>query len=123
MNMFYKVWEKVEYELHTFIDDMHERKKGVAVWGAGHQALAVISLCNIGEAIEFVIDSAVFKQGKYTPASHIKVVSPETLKTRSDVGAVIVMAASYSDEVAGILKRDYPNIQTVILREYGLEYM
>ena len=50
-------------------------------------------------------------------------VSPETLKTRSDVGAVIVMAASYSDEVAGILKRDYPNIQTVILREYGLEYM
>lgn len=123
MNMFYKVWEKVEYELHTFIDDMHERKKGVAVWGAGHQALAVISLCNIGEAIQFVIDSAVFKQGKYTPTSHIKVVSPETLKTRSDVGAVIVMAASYSDEVAGILKRDYPNIQTVILRECGLEYM
>ena len=78
----------------------------------------VLSICFL-----FVIDSAVFKQGKYTPASHIKVVSPETLKTRSDVGAVIVMAASYSDEVAGILKRDYPNIQTVILREYGLEYM
>jgi hypothetical protein len=32
------------------------------------------------------------------------------------------MAASYSDEVAGIIRNDYnPEIDVVILREFGLE--
>ncbi|HSR10915.1 MAG TPA: methyltransferase domain-containing protein, partial [Thermodesulfobacteriota bacterium] len=78
----------------------------VAVWGAGHQALAVLSLAGLGGKIRYVVDSAPFKQGRYTPATHIPIVSPETLKTDA-VDAVIVMAASYSDEVAGILRREF----------------
>ena len=35
---------------------------------------------------------------------------------------VIIMAAGYSDEVAGILRRDFDNTLNVsILRDYGLE--
>jgi len=42
---------------------------------------------------------------------------------RSDpVEAVIVMAASYSDEVAGLLRRDFPTgLKVAILRDHGLE--
>lgn len=96
-------------------------KGRVAVWGAGHQALAVLALAGLGGRIRYVVDSAPFKQGKYTPATHIPIVPPSRLR-EDPVEAVIVMAASYSDEVAGILLRDFGGkVKIAILRENGLE--
>jgi hypothetical protein len=93
----------------------------VAVWGAGHQALAVMALADLGGKIRYVIDSAPFKQGKFTPATHIPIVAPEHLKT-DPVDAIIVMAASYSDEVAKLIVEKYrEHIEIAILRDYGLE--
>ncbi len=76
---------------------------------------------NLGGKIRYVVDSAAFKQGKYTPATHIPIVAPETLGS-DPVDAVIVMAASYSDEVARILRQKFPaGLEVVILRDFGLE--
>lgn len=93
----------------------------VAAWGAGHQALSVIALSGIAADLRYIVDSAPFKQGRYTPASHVRIVAPETLASEP-VRAVIVMAASYSDEVAGMLRSRYdPAIAVAILREDRLE--
>ena len=95
--------------------------KRVAVWGAGHQALAFIALTGIANYIRYVVDSALFKQGKYTPATHLPILAPEALRL-DPVDAVIVMAASYSDEVVAILQNDFDrNLSVVILRDFGLE--
>ena len=67
-----------------------------------------------------IVDSAPFKQNKYTPATHLPIVAPEKL-IADKVDAVIVMAAGYSDEVAGIIKRKFNNIQIAVLRDFGLE--
>ena len=106
-------------EIDAYIGRFPERQ--VAIWGAGHQALAVISLTDLAGKIKYVVDSAVLKQGKYTPATHIAIVSPDAL--RSDpVEAVIVMAASYSDEVVRVLRQKFDeNINIAILRDFGLE--
>lgn len=105
--------------LHAFIARFPARQ--VAVWGAGHQALAMIALAGIGAELCYIVDSAPFKQGRFSPASHLPIVAPETLKAEP-VQAVIVMAASYSDEVAAILRRDHdPSLAVAILREDGLE--
>lgn len=105
--------------LDAFIGRFGERK--VAVWGAGHQALAVLALAKLGGKVRYVVDSAPFKQGKYTPATHLPVVPPDALRT-DPVEAVIVMAASYSDEVAGLLRRDFPRgLKIAVLRDHGLE--
>lgn len=107
-------------ELAAYIDKNNEK---VAVWGAGHQALAVISLAGLAGKIKYVVDSALFKQGKYTPGTHIPVVSPERLNS-DPVEAVIVMAASYSDEVMAILKHRYGRRMNIsVLRDSGLEIM
>ena len=80
-----------------------------------------MSMMDLGEKVKYVVDSAKFKQGKYTPATHIKIVGPEMLESEP-VDAVIVMAASYSDEVAGIIRRRHGNkLRIAILRDYGLE--
>ena len=113
--------DRVSKEINDYLDLNQKRNKKVAVWGAGHQALAVIALCNIRNRIEFVVDSAEFKQGRYTQGTHIPIISPSELK-KEKVDAIIVMAASYSDEVVSILKKDYPYIDIAVLRESGLKY-
>ena len=94
---------------------------GVAIWGAGHQALATIALLNISEDIRYVIDSAPFKQGKLTPASHLLICPPSHLDV-APVKAIIVMAASYSDEVVRTIRAKYgARFVLAVLREKGLE--
>lgn len=110
---------RMQGEIADFVSQHGSR--GVAIWGAGHQALASIALLGLAREIRYVVDSAPFKQNRFTPASHIPIVAPGHLKT-DPVGAVIVMAASYSDEVAQIIRREWGNEFCVaILRDSGLE--
>lgn len=119
LSNFYKYQEKLKDEIEEYICRFKDER--VAIWGAGHQALAIISLINLAGKIKYVVDSAPFKQGKYTPAAHIPIVSPEALNS-DPVDAVIVMAASYSDEVAKIIRQKFNrNINIAILRDFGLE--
>ena len=116
---FYGSLEKIKEELGTFIDKYN--KGSVAVWGASHQALAVLALAKLGGKISYIVDSAPFKQGKYTTATHIPIVPPDLLDLQP-VNAIIIMAASYSDEVARIIRKRYgKKIKTAVLRDFGLE--
>jgi SAM-dependent methyltransferase len=116
---FHDYQTRIAADLNEYLGAFGEKK--VAVWGAGHQALAILALTKIADRIRYVVDAAPFKQGRYTPATHLPIVPPETL--RSDpVDAVIVIAGSYSDEVAGILRESYDGrIEISILRDFGLE--
>jgi len=119
MSEFYGRQMKMKDEIENYINRYGNRN--VAIWGAGHQALAIISLTNLGGSIKYVIDSAPFKQGKYTPATHVPIVSPDKLDS-DPVDGVIVAAASYSDEVARIIRTKFDKkIDVSILRDSGLE--
>jgi len=110
---------KLKNEIEKYLSNFKNKK--VAIWGASHQALAILSLLNLSGRIEYVIDSAAFKQGKFTPATHIPIVDPNKLNS-DPVDAVIVMAAGYSDEVVKIIRREFSkNINISILRDFGLE--
>ncbi len=111
--------KKLKQELYDYIAKFGD--KNVAIYGAGHQALATIALTELDDKIKYVVDDAPFKQNKYTPATHIPIVSSGHLCI-DQIKAVIVMAASYSDEVAKKIKQNYSdNLEVVILRDFGLE--
>lgn len=117
LDSFSKRQNKIENE----IDDYVGQFKRIAIWGAGHQAFAIMSLADLGGKVAYVVDSASFKQGKYTPATHIPIVAPNTLQT-DPVNAIIVMAGSYSDEIAKTIREQFDeNISVAILRDFGLE--
>ncbi|PIT88190.1 MAG: methyltransferase [Candidatus Magasanikbacteria bacterium CG10_big_fil_rev_8_21_14_0_10_36_32] len=119
LSSFYNHQSKLRNETEKYISQFQKGK--VAVWGAGHQALAVISMLGLGDKIKYVVDSAVFKQDKYTPATHIPIVAPDMLHL-DPMEAVIVIAGSYSEEVSKIIRVKYnQNINVVILRDFGLE--
>lgn len=121
ISLFYKHQEKIKNQVDAYISRFKDKK--VAIWGAGHQALALISLVSLADKIKYVVDSAPFKQGRYTTASHLPIVSPEEL-IKNPVEAVIVMAASYSDEVARIIRKKIgKDMNIAIMRDFGLEIL
>lgn len=116
---FYRQKERLTASLHAYLDEKEKEGKRVAVWGAGHQALAALALSGIEGKLSCVIDSAPFKQGYYTPATHIPVAAPQRLKQR-DIEAVVIMAAGYSEEIAGILEKEYPWVEAAVLETDGI---
>ena len=110
---------QLDFEVQAFLAKHSD--SGVVIWGAGHQALAVISLLNISDKIRYIVDSAPFKQGRLTPASHLPIHSPSYLRV-DPVGAVLIIAAGYSDEVLRILRTEFGSeLNVAILRENRLE--
>lgn len=110
--------EQLSKVLNLYLDKFD--KEEVAIWGAGHQALAVISLTGIQNKVNCIIDSAGFKQNKFTSATHIPVMSPEILK-QGNLKTVIVMAAAYSDEIVDLISKVSSNVQIAVLRGNRLE--
>ncbi|MCM8816249.1 MAG: methyltransferase, partial [Candidatus Omnitrophica bacterium] len=93
----------------------------VAIWGAGHQALAILSFLKMLNKIKYVIDSAPFKQGRFTPVTHLPIVSPQKLIS-DPVDAVIIMAGSYSEEIAKMVSEKFKGtIEIRILNENCLK--
>ena len=84
-------------DLENFI-----RGKKVAVWGASLQSLTVLAVTGI-RGIRCVVDSSPEKQNRFTPVSHIPIVSPKALREDS-VEAVIIMAPRYEKEILRQLK-------------------
>jgi hypothetical protein len=97
-----KKFTKVENlikNLKSIVKEYKNNNKKIAVWGAGHRTLALLSLSNLHE-IEYVVDSADFKQGKYTPILHKKIVHPDFLRTNKVDLLIIMVPGIYPDEVA-----------------------
>lgn len=118
---FQRQLNKIKIAVNEFVEPDENGRKTI-VWGAGHQALAILALTEIQDKIAFVVDSAEFKQNKYTPGTHIPIVSPEILcDKKNEIGKVLVMAASYSDEVARIIEEKYSYLSIGILRDDGVE--
>jgi len=116
---FLKKQERIVTELNAFVGRFAPHD--VVVWGAGHQALAVMSLSHIQGRISHVVDSANFKQWKYTPGTNLLIKDPESLLADCPK-AVVIMAAAYSDEVLETLSQSYPSVENVaILRQNSLE--
>ena len=114
-----KLRNDISAQIDGYINGYEPRK--VAVWGASHQAFFIMAMLKGVHKLKYVVDSAEFKQGRYTPVSHIHIVTPDKIND-DPVEAIIVMAGSYSDEVVRHIKMRFnEGIHISVLRNNGLE--
>lgn len=119
VDIFNKKQTEIIKELHIYTNKYE--KNDIVVWGAGHQALAIMSLAGLSDRVSHVVDSAPFKQNKYTPGTNLFIKSPDTLKIDKPK-SIIIIAAAYSDEVYRVVSEQYPHIRSVaIMRDDYLE--
>ncbi len=109
-------------DLQHIIADYKSKNKKVAVWGAGHRTLALLALSKAND-IEYIIDSAKFKQGKFTPVLHLNIVSPEYLKEKKVDLVIVMVPGLYPSEVLKSLKNMNLGIDTAMLRDNKIEFV
>jgi len=90
--------EKLNNMLKIFIQE----SSNIVIWGAGHRSLTLISQINYKE-INYIIDSASFKQDKYSPVSRIKIVSPDILYSLKNISLILNLPGIYGEEVISTL--------------------
>ncbi|MGD8963268.1 MAG: SAM-dependent methyltransferase, partial [Desulfobacterales bacterium] len=72
--------DKVKYELLEFLIEQKIRGKKVVAYGAAAKGNTLLNYCGVKrDLIEFVVDASPHKRGKFTPGSHIPIVSPSAL--------------------------------------------
>ena len=114
--------EELIRELRQIVSRYRARHSKVAVWGAGHRTLALLALANLME-IECVIDSAPFKQGRFTPVLHKTIMPPDYIRT-ADLGLVIVMVPGlYPEEVLNTIKNMGLLLDVAALRGNRIEFL
>ena len=94
LNSYYKYLKN----LTSVIDSHYLKNQTVAIWGAGHRTLTLLSQIN-HQAISYVVDSAPFKQGLYTPSSRIPIISPTLYQTHLTDVLIISLPGIFSTEV------------------------
>ena len=98
--------EMIVESLQSLVASLTKAGKRVSIWGAGHRALALMAISNV-KGVDFVIDSAAFKQGKYTPLLNKKIISPQYFTKRVACDYLIVMLpGSLSEQVRKYLKQE-----------------
>ncbi len=64
--------------LFNLIKRLKKKDKKIISYGATYKSTTVFNYCNFNsKIIDYVTDTTLNKQGKYTPGTHIKIISPK----------------------------------------------
>ena len=113
-------YRQIKDDLNLFVDNMTEDGRRLAFWGASHQCFTAASFLNRPDKVESIVDSAKFKQGKFSPASHIPIVAPEQFFA-SPSDALLILAPGYTDEIAATVTLHTSAVKLFALRSDKIE--
>ncbi len=109
-------------KLKFIIKKYKKNNKKIAIWGAGHRTLALLALSKAHQ-VDLIIDSAKFKQGRYSPILHTKILGPEELiKSKIDL-LMIMLPGIYPDEVIKSVKKLNLNIDLAKLKDNRISFI
>ena len=97
--------EPLRVEIAHFIDWRRALGERVAVWGAGGKGINLLAITAL-RGIDLLVDADPHKEGRYTPASHLRVHRPEALRDHR-IDAVVILAPAYRNEILHALREKH----------------
>lgn len=95
---------KIKYDFLNFLLQAKAQKKKVVAYGAAAKGNTLLNYCGIkNDLIEFVVDKAPLKVGKYLPGSHIPIVTEEKIRELKP-DYVIIFPWNIKDEIVNQLR-------------------
>jgi SAM-dependent methyltransferase len=95
--------EKIEAnrkKLVALLASLKKEGKRVVGYGAPAKGNTLLNYFRIGpDALEYITDTTLAKQGTYTPGTHIRVVSPEALQGDAQPDYVLLLSWNYADAI------------------------
>lgn len=93
------------HDLRRLLVEENLQGRRVCIWGAGGKGLSVLAATGIN-SVDLMVDSDPFKQGLYTPVSHLLVNRP-TCEALFDIDIVVITAMAYRQEIERDLRSVY----------------
>jgi 2-polyprenyl-3-methyl-5-hydroxy-6-metoxy-1,4-benzoquinol methylase len=91
--------QKIRTDLMSFLWKIKSEGKSIAAVSAPAKGMTLLNYCGIKDnLIDFVTERSTLKQGRYTPGSHIRIVSDEELVKRQPDYALI-LAWNFKEEI------------------------
>ena len=91
--------EGVRRDLRELVSSLKSDGKRIAGYGAAAKGMTMLSYCGLGtETLDYVIDRSPYKQGRYTPGSHLPILPPEKLIT-DPPDYLLILAWNFADEI------------------------
>lgn len=114
-------YERLTEEVNAHIGKLSESGRTLAIWGASHQGFTLAATTGLGGKVRYIIDSAKFKQGRFAPASHIPIVSPDHF-AEEPVDEILIVAPGYTDEIASIIRERFgTEVKILVLKTDRIE--
>jgi 2-polyprenyl-3-methyl-5-hydroxy-6-metoxy-1,4-benzoquinol methylase len=107
--------DNIKYQALTFLIDQKKLNKKVIAYGAAAKGNTLLNYAGIkgDDLIQFVVDAAPSKQGKYLPGSHIPVYDELKIKEyRPDF--IVILPWNLKDEITE---------QLYYVREWGCQFV
>ena len=106
--------EATKRDLLDFLVSARREGRTIAGYGAPGKANTLLNYCGIRtDFLEYTVDRNPYKQGRYTPGTHVPILHPDRLReTRPDI--VWIMPWNLREEIAA---------QLAFVREWGGRFM
>ncbi len=100
----YKNFQKKIYELKKAlqkkIKNLKNEKNIIFGYGAPAKGNVLLNFCEIDNNIlEFITDTTILKQGKFTPGTKIKIINPKKLPKKNNMMVGLLLAWNYKNEI------------------------
>ena len=90
---------RIRDDLMAVLRDLKGQGKRLAGYGAPAKGSTLLNYYNIGpDLLDFLADRNPLKQGRYSPGTHIPVVSPDSIETEVP-DYLLILAWNFADEI------------------------
>ena len=114
-------YKEISQVIQKHVSELDAEGKKMAIWGASHQTFTLAATTDLKDKVSYIIDSADFKQGKYSQASHLPIVSPDYFFD-NPVNEILIVAPGYTDEIAGIINNRYgEKVRILVLKDKSIK--
>ena len=91
---------KLKKNLIELLLRLKNENKSIFGYGASAKGNVLLNFCSIdNQILEYIVDTTTIKHGKFTPGTHISVISPEKILERGKDDIALLLAWNYQDEI------------------------
>lgn len=105
----------IKKELNHFLKKEKSKKKRIVGFGAAAKGMVLLYYCGLdNKIIDYIADGTPYKQGKYTPGTHIP-IKPESELLINTPDIVLILAWNYKDEIINKINKMLDNKKNKIV--------
>ena len=102
-------YSAMQEKITAYMEELELAGRSIAMWGASHQGFTIAATTALKDHVKYIIDSAVFKQGRFAPASHLPIVSPDWYESHP-VDVILIAAPGYIKEIEKTIRERYASV-------------